>query len=133
MHRDLESVKTDNRFIVDWYLDGDFFRTIEQLLRSTKPIDENERLDSNLTELTDSYVQSEEERIERNLKSVGYNIDSPATVGLITGPGRIEGVSAADSSAKNQAHSTIACLSASLSCFASSRADPQSCLSTRLA
>lgn len=92
MHRDLEAVKPDNRFIVDWYLDLDCFRTIEQLLRSTKSTDENERLDPDLAKLTDAYVTSEEERLEKNLKSVGYNIDSPATVSLITGAGRIERV-----------------------------------------
>ncbi len=92
MHRDLEAVQPYNRFIVDWYLDLDCFRTIEQLLRSTKTVDENERLDSDLAKLTDVYTRSEEERLEKNLKSVGYNIDSPATVSLITGAGRIERV-----------------------------------------
>ncbi|KXN81070.1 hypothetical protein AN958_06143 [Leucoagaricus sp. SymC.cos] len=90
MHQDLEYVKPDNRFLVDWYLDGDHFRTIEQLVRSTNLPDENEQLGAELSHITDSYVKSEEERLERNLKSVGYNIDSPATVSLITGHGRIE-------------------------------------------
>lgn len=92
MHRDLDDVQPDNRFSADWYLDMDCFRSIEQLLRSTKTVDENERLESDLAQLTESYVSSEEERLERNLKSVGYNIDSPATVSLITGQGRIERV-----------------------------------------
>lgn len=92
MHRDLESVKADNRSIIDWYLNLDCFRTIEQLLRSTKTVNETQRLDAELASLTDTYVRSEEERLEKNLKSVGYHIDSPATVSLITGSRRIERV-----------------------------------------
>ncbi|KAF9447895.1 hypothetical protein P691DRAFT_705894 [Macrolepiota fuliginosa MF-IS2] len=90
MHRDMGDVKPDNKLLVDWYLDSDYFRTIEQLLRSTETVDENERLDPELAKLIDSYVMEEERRLEQNLKGVEYNIDSPATVSLITGPGRVE-------------------------------------------
>ncbi|KAJ3559705.1 hypothetical protein NP233_g11198 [Leucocoprinus birnbaumii] len=90
MHRQLGNVKTNNRFIVDWYLFSDSFRTIEQLLRSTQRVDDNEQINSNLERLTELYVRSEEERLERNLQGVDYNIDSPATVSVITGQGRIE-------------------------------------------
>jgi len=36
----------------------------------------------------------EEERLERNLEDVEYELDTPATVSLVTGEGRIERVSA---------------------------------------
>jgi hypothetical protein len=77
------------------YLDLDCFRTIEQLLllRSTKVVDEIKQLDSALLEITDAYVRSEEEGLERNLEKLGYNIDSPNTVLLVTGNGRIDRVS----------------------------------------
>lgn len=71
MHHELEVVKPDNRFIVDWYPDSDCFRRIEQLLRLTRTTAEKERLDPDLAKLTDAYFKSEEERLEKSLKSVG--------------------------------------------------------------
>jgi len=38
------------------------------------------------------YSTVEEERIENNLKDVAYELDTPATVALVTGEGRIERV-----------------------------------------
>jgi hypothetical protein len=49
--------------------------------------------DANLKHKIASYVQSEETRMEGNLRSVAYELDAPDTVTLITGPGRIERVS----------------------------------------
>jgi hypothetical protein len=49
-------------------------------------------LDPVLAKLTDAYIRSEEARLEKNLSSVGYSVDSPATVSLITGAGRFERV-----------------------------------------
>lgn len=40
------------------------------------------------------WVSSEEERLKKDLEEIHYDLDDPATVTLITGPGRIEMVSA---------------------------------------
>lgn len=72
--------------------DPDCFRRIGQLLRLTRTTAEKERLDPDLAKLTDAYFKSEEERLEKSLKSVGWNIDLPTTVSLITGAGRIQRV-----------------------------------------
>ncbi|KAF9447906.1 hypothetical protein P691DRAFT_775794 [Macrolepiota fuliginosa MF-IS2] len=93
MHEGLHYVKPDNKMTVVQYLASDCFKTIEQLLRSTKTVDENERLDSELTKLTNSYVMEEERQLEQNLKSVEYNIDSPATVFLSLVPDELRGPS----------------------------------------
>jgi hypothetical protein len=47
-----------------------------------------------LRNLSDVYAKGEEERLRENLESVGWDVDSPNTVALITGPGRIERVRA---------------------------------------
>jgi hypothetical protein len=41
---------------------------------------------------TRGYIEAEEKRMKDVLESIHYNIDTPSTVFLITGPGRIEKV-----------------------------------------
>jgi hypothetical protein len=44
--------------------------------------------------MTEVYSTAEEERLDANLRDVAYELDTPATVSLITGEGRIERVCA---------------------------------------
>ncbi|KAG6901188.1 hypothetical protein C0995_015586 [Termitomyces sp. Mi166 len=43
-----------------------------------------------LERLRDQFGAEEEERIREHLEKIAYTIDSPATMSLVTGPGRIE-------------------------------------------
>jgi hypothetical protein len=49
-------------------------------------------LDANMKQKSLRYAKEEEERMEANLKLVAYEIDTPDTLALITGSGRIEKV-----------------------------------------
>lgn len=49
--------------------------------------------DSDLVRYTEMYTAEEEKRLEMNLEDVGYELDTTATVSLVTGEGRIERVS----------------------------------------
>ncbi|TFK67035.1 hypothetical protein BDN72DRAFT_915436, partial [Pluteus cervinus] len=80
---------TPNRRLVDDYLTSYPLHCIEHLLRSTKSV-ETTRRHPDLGELVDRFEKEEEERLTRNLTSLAFEVDSLETVGLITGPGRIE-------------------------------------------
>ncbi|KAF9546118.1 hypothetical protein CPC08DRAFT_675601 [Agrocybe pediades] len=90
MSRTLEHVLPANRWIVDRYLDDGTFREIELLLRSTRSIKGNIAYDTNLSRITDSYSSLEERMLREKLEKISYELDSPTTVSLITGGGRIE-------------------------------------------
>ena len=77
--------------MVDEYLANDSFVRLEHLLRSTKSC-EPSRHDPELNKLVDAFDTKEEERLERNLTSVAYEVDTVETLALVTGPGRIERV-----------------------------------------
>jgi hypothetical protein len=81
-----------NRRPVLEYLCHYSFTRIELLLRSTSRPEPNISEDHALHKLMDVYTSSEESRLEQNLEAFGYEIDTAATVGLVTGPGRIERV-----------------------------------------
>lgn len=93
MFQVLEHVLPSNRRAIDEYLFHPSFWRIELLLRSTRTISSAIMADSDLARYTDAFTSMEEERIEKNLKDVGYELDTPATVSLVTGEGRIERVS----------------------------------------
>ena len=62
----------------------------------TYPVEKVE-MDEDMMQLRakfEPWVSSEEERLKKDLEEIHYNLDDPATVTLITGPGRIEMVSA---------------------------------------
>ncbi|PFH49014.1 hypothetical protein AMATHDRAFT_76430 [Amanita thiersii Skay4041] len=86
----LQYVLPSNRRAVDEYLFHTSFWRIELLLRSTHSANSSVLSDPDLSKVTQSFAQSEEDRIKANLEEVGYELDSPATVTLITGVGRIE-------------------------------------------
>ncbi|KAF9553901.1 hypothetical protein CPC08DRAFT_767164 [Agrocybe pediades] len=90
MFRTLEHVLPANRWIVDEYLAHETFWQIELLLRSTRSIKGNIAYDTNLSRITDSYASLEETMLREKLERFSYELDSPMTVSLITGGGRIE-------------------------------------------
>lgn len=92
MFQTLEYVLPSNRRAVDEYLFHPSFWRIELLLRSTRSVNPKVLQDPDLTRITELYSIAEEERIEANLRDVAYELDTPATVSLITGEGRIERV-----------------------------------------
>ncbi|KIK64541.1 hypothetical protein GYMLUDRAFT_416337 [Collybiopsis luxurians FD-317 M1] len=78
-----------NRYSLDEYMYSEPFTRIDLLLRSLQPRDPNVD-DTKLKHIIDVYSSSEEVRLQENLESVAYDIDTPGTVALVTGPGRIE-------------------------------------------
>ncbi|KAJ4475478.1 hypothetical protein J3R30DRAFT_3375675 [Lentinula aciculospora] len=81
-----------NRKLIDQYLDDDVFHRIDLLLRSLHPAKTRVQ-DAKLKQVIDFYISSEQIRLEGYLAGVAYDIDTPATVPLVTGPGRIERIS----------------------------------------
>lgn len=53
---------------------------------------EDLEFDEDLFAKFSSYVSAEEARLRKNLESVAYNIDAVDTLGIVTGPGRLEKV-----------------------------------------
>ncbi|KAG6852575.1 hypothetical protein C0991_010867 [Blastosporella zonata] len=90
IHKLRNKVRPDNLFILDDYLDDCSFHRLELLLQS--PNTEAVTIAPELAKLRDEFCALEEEKLKNNLEKVSYNIDSPSTVSLITGPGRIERV-----------------------------------------
>ncbi|KIK51274.1 hypothetical protein GYMLUDRAFT_208804 [Collybiopsis luxurians FD-317 M1] len=78
-----------NRRNMDEYITSPPFTRIDLLLRSLHPL-EYSITNSNLKQISDAYSSSEEQRLQENLRSFAYDIDTPETVSLVTGPGRIE-------------------------------------------
>ncbi|TFK64971.1 hypothetical protein BDN72DRAFT_846149 [Pluteus cervinus] len=86
----LKHILPSNRRAVDEYLFHASFWRIELLLRSTRSVNPNVLSDTDLMRITDAYEKEEEERLDENLQGVEYELDTPATVSLVTGAGRIE-------------------------------------------
>ncbi|KAG6896010.1 hypothetical protein C0992_010910 [Termitomyces sp. T32_za158] len=83
-------VRPENRQALDLHLYKRVFYELELLLRSTKTFGEEIGLLPELERLRDQYTCQEEERIHADLQKIAYTLDSPATVSLVTGQGRIE-------------------------------------------
>ncbi|KAF9557963.1 hypothetical protein CPC08DRAFT_736574 [Agrocybe pediades] len=90
MLQTLEHVLPSNRRTVDEYLFHPSFWRLELLLRSTRSANPKVREDPDLARITEAFAVAEEERLEMNLENVGYELDTSATVALVTGEGRIE-------------------------------------------
>ncbi|KAF9444007.1 hypothetical protein P691DRAFT_712505 [Macrolepiota fuliginosa MF-IS2] len=86
----LDHVLPSNRRGVDEYLFHPSFWRIELILRSTRSVNPKMLNDSDLVRYTEMYTAEEESRLEMNLEDVGYELDTTATVSLVTGEGRIE-------------------------------------------
>jgi len=89
--RDLDCVLPSNRLLVDLYLDHPIQQKLDLLLCSVRPFTGN--LDVNLRQKILPYLEYEEARIQQNLESVAFEVDTPATLTLIAGPSRIESAS----------------------------------------
>ncbi|KAF9443206.1 hypothetical protein P691DRAFT_779013 [Macrolepiota fuliginosa MF-IS2] len=85
-----QNVLKENRYCIDNYFLYYAMTGIELVLRSVKTSKEYPRVCHELVSLTKAYAGGEEERLRKNLENIGYDMDSAATVMLITGPGRIE-------------------------------------------
>ncbi|GAW02631.1 hypothetical protein LENED_004297 [Lentinula edodes] len=83
-------VHIDNRARVDEYLTDPVFNDLERLLRATKSPNCMIPDEVKLIQYVDAYTTEEERKLEDKLKSIAYELDGPATVSLVTGPGRIE-------------------------------------------
>ncbi|KAF8970857.1 hypothetical protein BDZ97DRAFT_1407102 [Flammula alnicola] len=90
MHNALLSAHPANRSYVDEYLNHPSFNRLEALLRSITPLPDNAHIDSKLTEIADSMTSLLERRLVLNLTEMSYILESPATVSLVAGTGRIE-------------------------------------------
>ncbi|KIK51733.1 hypothetical protein GYMLUDRAFT_120582, partial [Collybiopsis luxurians FD-317 M1] len=82
-HRNLSA----NRYFMDEYMSSEIFTRIDILLRSLRPPDSY--VGNKLKQVINAYSSSEEQRLRENLEGVEYAIDTPETVSLVTGPGRI--------------------------------------------
>ena len=107
MFQVLEHALPSNRRAIDEYLFHASFWRIELLLRSTRSINFKIMSDPDLAKVTEAYSAAEEERIDGNLKDVAYELDTPATVSLVTGEGRIERVSDCSSVARSVSMLTV--------------------------
>ncbi|KAJ3981905.1 hypothetical protein F5890DRAFT_1611465 [Lentinula detonsa] len=83
-------VHIKNRARVDEYLTDSVFIDLEKLLRATKSQNRMSPGDLKLAQYVDAYTAEEEKKLEHKLKSIAFELDGPATVSLVTGPGRIE-------------------------------------------
>ncbi|CAA7260803.1 unnamed protein product [Cyclocybe aegerita] len=90
MFQTLEHILPSNRRVVDEYLFHPSFWHIELLLRSTQSSSSKILSDPDLARITEMYTVVEEERLDMTLQDVNYELDTTATVSLITGEGRIE-------------------------------------------
>ncbi|KAG6907675.1 hypothetical protein DXG01_007825 [Tephrocybe rancida] len=89
MYKLRDKIRPDNLVIVDTYLDDVALYRLELLLRSTI-IKAEVTISPELARLRDDFSIAEEERLRSNLERLSYCLDSPGTVSLVTGPGRIE-------------------------------------------
>ncbi|KAG6908278.1 hypothetical protein DXG01_005484 [Tephrocybe rancida] len=88
MYKLRDKVRPDNFGYLDEYLRCWEFYRLELLLESpTKAVDP---LTPELVKLRDEFCRIEEDRLTANLDKISNHIDSPSTVSLVTGPGRIE-------------------------------------------
>ncbi|KAF5346696.1 hypothetical protein D9756_010366 [Leucocoprinus leucothites] len=86
LHHD---ILADNKRLTDLYL-LDSILAIHLVLKSTNVGRGHDFITPELISITREYTTVEEERLRLNLESIGYDLDTPGTVTLITGPGRIE-------------------------------------------
>ncbi|KAF9000403.1 hypothetical protein BDQ17DRAFT_1327703 [Cyathus striatus] len=88
MSKLLYKARSENRVLLDNYLDANCIMRLETLLRSTKePVGYNEDLE--LTKLVNIMMEQEESRLKKNLDHIQYNIDA-ATVNLVCESGSID-------------------------------------------
>ncbi|KAF5348106.1 hypothetical protein D9756_010797 [Leucocoprinus leucothites] len=87
LHHD---ILADNRRFADLYLMDSTILSTHLVLKSTHAGQGYDSIAPELLYITREYTAAEEERLKKNLENIGYDLDTPGTVTLITGPGRIE-------------------------------------------
>jgi hypothetical protein len=93
MDRLHEDVPIENRRFVDIYLLDPTILSINLVLQSTKLAEDYDHVAPELLSLTQAYAAEEEQRLQKNMENIDYDLDGPTTVTLVTGRGRIERVS----------------------------------------
>lgn len=83
-------LRVENRLKACWYLVM-VWPALAQFLATFDRVEVD--IEGDLWGRFQSYIESEEKRLEEGLKTFHYFIDAADTVTLITGPGRIERVS----------------------------------------
>lgn len=92
MHEVFDSVCLANRTFFGYYLNDVFFRRIEGLIRSVKPLPTDVRKEPKISEIAASVAALETQRLSTNLKEMSFIVESPSNVSLIAGSGRAETV-----------------------------------------
>ncbi|KAF8996979.1 hypothetical protein BDQ17DRAFT_1429337 [Cyathus striatus] len=82
-------IRPDNRILFHCYLQHNSILKLEALLRSTKHCDEVTD-DPELMKLVRTTMEQDEIRLKKNLEPIRYKLDSPTTVRLVCGTGRID-------------------------------------------
>lgn len=90
MYESSQKSHPTNRNYVCYYLDFYYFRSIEGILRSIKPLEAPK--EPRLLELVKSMSEIQEKRLSRNLEEISYVIDSQSVVSLVGGSSRPETV-----------------------------------------
>lgn len=92
IHRVVLHVYPPNRAYADEYMSNKSFNTLEALLRSITPLPDKARIDSRLADIVESMSSLMETRLMKNLEEMHFVLESPATVNLVVGTGRVEAV-----------------------------------------
>jgi hypothetical protein len=108
----LPTVRPENRNAVNDYL----LSVYESVTTLTDSVNYCPRSDA-LRARFRSYIDSEEERLRKNLDEVDYDIDARDTLALVTGPGRIERVSLSAAKANVNLRPLHSLLCQSYTCF----------------
>jgi hypothetical protein len=108
----LHTVRPENRNAVNDYL-LTVYEPVTTLIDSINYCPPNDALRARFR----SYIDSEEERLRKNLDEVDYDIDATDTLALVTGPGRIERVSPSTAKANVHLRPLHSLLCHSYTCF----------------
>lgn len=92
IHQALSSVHPANRSYAEEYMSNKSFNVLEAMLRSVTPLADNTRIDADLAGMANELSTLLESRLLMNLEEMSFVLESPATVNLVVGSGRVETV-----------------------------------------
>ena len=90
MHKMVESLHPMNKKFAYMYLDGFVVNRIEAIIRPIHPIPSDTPRDPKLVEIATSMATLQEQRLQANLKTMSYLVQTEADVTLIAGSERVE-------------------------------------------
>lgn len=93
MHEALPSIHVANRTYVDDFLDERVMRRVEALCRSLEPLPDSHKRDPKLLAVANKVASWQLERLNANLKDMGFVIESSFDTMTISGSARVEMVS----------------------------------------